>query len=108
MRKKRYSLSLVAACLTFALIVATGCGESAAPRQEEVVAGRDIAFEQISPSLEVKKMQADERGVLWILTHEKNMYTLDPDLYLSELSVCGEGIEDFALGGAGKQDDPAA
>ena len=48
-------------------------------------------------------MQADERGVLWILTHGKNMYTLDPDLYLSELTVCGEGIEDFALEGAGKK-----
>lgn len=108
MRKKRFPVSFAAACLIFALIVSTGCGQSAAPRQEQVVAGRNIAFEKISPSLEVKKMQADERGVLWILTHGKNMYTLDPDLYLSELGVCGEGIEDFALEGAGRKDDLTA
>jgi hypothetical protein len=107
MRKKRYLSSFTAACLAFVLIVSMGCGKSAAPPKEEV-ASRNITFEEISLPLEVKKMQADGRGVLWILTHEKEMYTLDPDLYLSSLSVCGEGIEDFTLGGVGERDGLAA
>jgi hypothetical protein len=103
MRKKCCLPSFTAACLAFVLIVSTGCGESAAPPKVEV-ASRRIVFEEIPLPLEVKKMQADGRGVLWILTHGKSIYTLDPDLYLSGLSVCGEGIEDFTLAGVGELD----
>ena len=102
----RRRASRLAAALAAALLLASpGCrgGGAGGPGK----AGPAFSFLELPPGLEVKKMEADARGVLWVLTYSREMYSLDPGLHLSPLPACGDGVEDFALEAAGERQDLA-
>ncbi len=83
-----------------------GCIETTATSEKEENGPTASLTFAIAPIFfETKKVRADQRGVLWILSYDGKMHALDPDLHLSELIVCGEGIEDFALKEVGSGED---
>lgn len=102
----RRRASRLAAALAAALLLASpGCSGGGAGGAGK--AGPAFSFLELPPGLEVKKMEADARGVLWVLTYSREMYSLDPGLHLSPLPACGDGVEDFALEAAGERQDLA-
>jgi hypothetical protein len=92
------------ALLAAASLAQAGCGNGSRVSPPPGSA-QPYSFRGVATSLEVKKAEADSRGVLWLLGYDRRMYTLDPELYLSPLPEAGGAVEDFSIreGGQGQE-----